>query len=216
MRTRTESAKNTAHLSVSDDPDDDHLYAASGKSYKEKPVDSLIMKAAQSIIYESRDARKRAPLLHSKKTPISGVLTSKNVFDDEENTSNYNVKHNEDQSVTSTSSNSGKQIVIISSHSETIHQTQQLKSSMIDRPVDDPSFVSTFDLLDETETNEHTLRQYLKNENDRVKSSGDQRDQSNSQSDTENRQKEIKSILVSSAQVVFGEAYIHCSDVYSI
>jgi hypothetical protein len=216
MRSRTEPAKKTTHLSASDDPDDDHLYVASGKSYKEKPDDSLIMKAAQSIIYESRDRRKRAPLIHSKKTPISGVLTSKNVFDDEENTPNYSVKHNEDQSVTSASSNSDKQIVIIPSDSETIDQTQQLESSMINQQVDDQSFVSKFDFLDETETNEHTLRQYLENENDRVKSSGDQRDQSNFQSDTENRHKEIKSILVSSAPMVFGEAYIHCSDVYSI
>jgi len=205
MSLPTESAKDTARITVPYVSDDDYLSMLSEKTSEEEPVDFVVTETSHTINDESSDDKKEEAFFDSMETSVSNVSTSENTFDHEENKSNHSAEHHDEQSGTSTSSNSDQEVLIISTDSERIDSTQQPEIPMADRKVEDQSVASTFYISDVNETDEldlNTLEQYLENENDQF---SDQQQQNNTETTP-----------ITSAKMVFGEPYIYRSDIYGL
>jgi len=181
MSVRTKSIKKTVFSTVSIVADDDYLSISS-----EKTGDSITTKTSQNIINESGDNKKEQSFFNS-----IDVSTSENIFDEEENKSSRTLE----RSKTSTSWDSDKQMVIISTDSQSV-------SSIADQQIENQSSIATFYIINETDTRSNTFQQYVENDSDNQQISN----VSNQFSDQQQ----------SSAEMAFGEPYIHRSDIYGL
>jgi hypothetical protein len=170
MNTRDNFLKIKEILNVSDD---DYLSAVSDKSREDELNDPLSMRTSYSTVKESAYGKNEEPFLDSMERSISDVFTSETTFDNAENKSNYSTELNETRLLNSTSSESDKQIVIISTDIDTISQSQRLDQMDTDSQTEEQIISGKFyipdDMVDETETQHRSrLLQNIENETNQI------------------------------------------------
>ena len=222
MSAPNESSKMEESLHVSDD---DYLSVVSGKSREDELTDPLLMKTSQSTINESVDDKSEEQFVHFIEKSTSGALTS-------ENTSSTSSEFDEKRIHTSTSSDSDKQIVIISANTDMMGQSQRLEQMDTNLQGEDQSEFGAFyipdDIVNETGNQQpSTLLQNIDNENYQIESSDNSEDDNQKKLNIVDQQQQVENSIESSsieseptpmpsAEMALGEPYIRNWDVYDL